>query len=204
MINSMTDIEQIESRFLEVTGLNMDLSKWPIRKSDYKEQQQATSKKASKEFGFVTTPIFVVDAMIALKKELSPEQSILDLCAGCGQFSIRIMRHLYNKFGIEIKKWLKEKHNFLELQLINCAKLVYIFGPEINLYCGDAKKINEIPDDANGVMFYDDDSWKQISEVNELLKDKRVCNNLKILEFIFENHKNSNKLKKLLEKLKII
>lgn len=198
----MNAIKQIESRFLEVTRLSMDLSKWPIRKSDYKEQQQITSKEDSKIFGFVTTPIYLVDAMIAQKKDLNPEQTTLDLCAGCGQFSIRIMRRLYNKFEIDVRKWLKEKHSFSELQMNNCAKLVFIFGPEINLYCGDSRKMNELQDDACGIMFYENNKWTQISEVNELLKDRRVYKHLKLLEFIFENHNNVNKLRKLIEKLK--
>ena len=198
----MTEIEQIESRFLEVTGLDMNLSTWPIRKSDYAQQQQTTSREDSKEFGFVTTPIFLVDTMIALKKDLSPEQTTLDLCAGCGQFSIRIMRRLYNKFEIDVIKWLKEKHSFSELQMNNCAKLVFIFGPEINLYCGDSRKMNELQADACGIMFYENNEWTQIFEVNELLKDSRVCKNLKLLKFIFENHNNVVKLRRLIEKLK--
>ena len=59
-------ITEIEQRFKEVTELNeMDLTKYPIRKSDYKNQQQKTTKEAAKERGYITTPIFLVDTMIA-------------------------------------------------------------------------------------------------------------------------------------------
>ena len=91
-------ITEIEQRFKEITELNeMDLTKYPIRKSDYKNQQQKTTKEAAKERGYITTPIFLVDTMIAMKyKELTPELKTCDLCAGeAGQFTIRLMRMLY-------------------------------------------------------------------------------------------------------------
>src|SRR5574344_757350 len=103
------DILDIEKRFKEVTGLeHVDLTKSVIKKSDFENQQQKTSKQDSKEYGFVATPLFLVDIMILLKfNEITPESKTCDLCAGFGQFTIRLMRMLYNKFSINVDEWLE-------------------------------------------------------------------------------------------------
>ena len=202
----MTDIKNIESRFLEVTKLQLDLSKFPIRKNDFKNQQQITAKDKAKEFGFVTTPIFLVDAMILVDAKINPNMSTLDVCAGCGQFSIRMMRYFYNKFKIDVKDWLKNRHNFNEFQLINCAKLVYIFGNEINLFCGDAKKMPLLNEEDKGIMFFDEktDKWEHNNILDKILKHKIILNNLTYVEKIFKAKDNIEKLQKILDKLEKI
>jgi hypothetical protein len=200
-------ITQIESRFKEITLLNeMNLTKYPIKKSDYKNQQQKTSKEAAKERGYITTPIFLVDAMIALKyNELTPELQTCDLCAGeAGQFTVRLMRMLYNKFNMNVLDWLKNNHTLVELDLSACAKLVYIYGPNINLYCGDATKLSLIGTEDSGIIFYDDNNncWKSNELINQLIQLDVVKNSIQLLTFVFCNHNYPNKLKNLLGKLK--
>ena len=198
-------ITEIENRFKEITLLSeMDLSKYPIRKSDYSDQQQKTSKEAAKERGYITTPIFLVDTMIAMKyKELTPDLQTCDLCAGeAGQFTIRLMRMLYNKFNIDVKDWLKNNHTLVELDLSACAKLVYIYGPNINLYCGDATKLGLIGEEDTGIIFYDGKSeWKSRNLVNELLQYKFVQNSIKLLDFIFNRYNDETKLQTLLSRV---
>lgn len=197
-------ITEIENRFKEITLLSeMDLSKYPIRNADYTDQQQKTSKGAAKERGYITTPIFLVDTMISLKcKELTPELQTCDLCAGeAGQFTIRLMRYLYNKFNIDVNEWLKNNHTLVELNLSACAKLVYIYGPNINLYCGDATKLGLVGKEDTGIIFFDGNTWKSNQYVNQLLTYSKICKSIKVLDFIFNNWNNENKLKQLLEKL---
>jgi hypothetical protein len=197
-------ITEIENRFKEITLLSeMDLSKYPINKADYTDQQQKTSKEAAKERGYITTPIFLVDAMISLKyKELTPELQTCDLCAGeAGQFTIRLMRMLYNKFNMDVNKWLKNNHTLVELYLSACAKLVYIYGPNINLYCGDATKLGLVGEEDTGIIFFDGKTWKSNQYVNQLLTYPKICKSIKALDFIFNNWNNEDKLKQLVEKL---
>jgi hypothetical protein len=197
-------ITEIENKFKEITLLSeMDLSKYPIRKADYTDQQQKTSKEAAKERGYITTPIFLVDAMISLKyKELTPELQTCDLCAGeAGQFTIRLMRMLYNKFNMDVNEWLKNNHTLVELDLSACAKLVYIYGPNINLYCGDATKLGLVGEEDTGIIFFDGKTWKSNQYVNQLLTYPKICKSIKVLDFIFNNWNNEDKLKQLLEKL---
>ena len=197
-------ITEIENRFKEITLLSeMDLSKYPIRKADYTDQQQKTSKEAAKERGYITTPIFLVDAMISIKyKELTPELQTCDLCAGeAGQFTIRLMRMLYNKFNMDVNEWLKNNHTLVELDLSACAKLVYIYGPNINLYCGDATKLGLVGEEDTGIIFFDRKTWKSNQYVNQLLTYPKICKSIKALDFIFNNWNNEDRLKQLLEKL---
>lgn len=155
---NLMEITQIESRFKEISNLSdIDLSKSLIKKSDYPIQQVKTRKDKSKNFGEVFTPLFLVDIMIYLKfKELTPETKTCDLCAGYGQFTIRLMRILYNKFKINVEDWLKNIHTLTELQMESCAKLVYIFGPDINLYAGDSLKLEYSDENDKGILFYNE------------------------------------------------
>lgn len=199
-------IRDIEKRFKEVTNLlDINLSKYPIKKMDYENQQQKTSKESAKERGYITTPIFLVDTMIALKyKELTPTLQSCDLCAGeAGQFTIRLMRMLYNKFKMNVLDWLKDYHTLVELEPLSCSKLVYIYGPNINLFCGDATKLSFANEEDNGIRFFDENEkkWKENKLVNELIQKKVVYSSIKLLDFIFENHSNENRLKALQTKL---
>ena len=198
-------IDQIEKRFKEITELHdIDLPKSLIKKADYKVQQVKTRKEKSKNFGEVFTPLFLVDIMILMKfKEMTPETKTCDLCSGYGQFTIRMMRMLYNKFHMNVEEWLKNVHTLTELQMESCAKLVYIFGPDINLYAGDSLKLEHSDENDKGILFFNEETkkWYNNELVDELIHIKRVKNNLQLLTFIFENNQNSEKLQKLKERL---
>ena len=198
-------IDQIEKRFKEITELHdIDLTKSLIKKADYKVQQVKTRKEKSKNFGEVFTPLFLVDIMILMKfKEMTPETKTCDLCSGYGQFTIRMMRMLYNKFHMNVEEWLKNVHTLTELQMESCAKLVYIFGPDINLYAGDSLKLEHSDENDKGILFFNEETkkWYNNELVDELIHIKRVKNNLKLLTFIFENNQNSEKLQELNRRL---
>jgi len=198
-------INQIEQRFKEISNLHdVDLSKSLIKKSDCPIQQVKTRKDKSKEFGEVFTPLFLVDIMILMKfKDITPKTKTCDLCAGYGQFTIRLMRMLYNKFKIDVNDWLKNIHTLTEIQPESCAKLVYIFGPDINLYDGDSMMLEYSDENDSGILFFDEEAkkWYNNELVNELIHKNIVKNNLKLLTFIFENNMNIERLKKLNERL---
>ena len=198
-------IDQIEKRFKEITELHdIDLTKSLIRKDDYKVQQVKTRKEKSKNFGEVFTPLFLVDIMILMKfKEMTPETKTCDLCSGYGQFTIRMMRMLYNKFHMNVEEWLKNVHTLTELQMESCAKFVYIFGSDINLYAGDSLKLEHSDENDKGILFFNEETkkWYNNELVDELIHIKSVKNNLQLLTFIFENNQNSEKLQKLKERL---
>ena len=198
-------IDQIEKRFKEITELHdIDLTKSLIKKADYKVQQVKTRKEKSKNFGEVFTPLFLVDIMILMKfKEMTPETKTCDLCSGYGQFTIRMMRMLYNKFHMNVEGWLKNVHTLTELQMESCAKLVYIFGPDINLYAGDSLKLEHSDENDKGILFFNEETkkWYNNELVDELIHIKRVKNNLQLLTFIFENNQNSEKLQELNRRL---
>ena len=198
-------IDQIETRFKEIANLHdIDLSKSLLKKSDYPVQQVKTRKDKSKEFGEVFTPLFLVDIMILMKfKDLNVESKTCDLCAGYGQFTIRLMRMLYNKFHMNVEDWLKNVHTLTELQMESCAKLVYIFGPDINLYAGDSLKLEYSDENDKGILFFNEETkkWYNNELVDELIHKDIVKNNLKLLIFVFENNTNSEKLQKLLDRI---
>lgn len=193
-----------ENRFKEISGIDIDLTKDLIKKTDFDVQQTKTNKQKSDEFGEVFTPLYLVDLMIELKfSVLAGNSTTCDLCAGYGQFTIRLMRKLYNRLHINIEKWLEKYHTFTELQLESCAKLVYIFGPNINLYVGDSKNLKYAKSSEYGILFFNEKEkqWKNNELLNELLKFSIVQNNLKLLIKIFEISKNKNKLLLLKDKL---
>ena len=200
-------IEQIENKFKEISNLHdIDLTKSVIRKSDYPIQQVKTRKDKSKEYGEVFTPLFLVDIMLLMKfKELTPKSLTCDLCSGYGQFTVRLMRMMYNKFHINPEEWLKESHTLTELQLSSCAKLVYIFGPYINLYAGDSLKLKDSEDSDSGILFYNEDThkWYNNKLVDKLVRISAVNNNIKLLTFIFENNDKTDKLQILFNRLNI-
>ena len=181
-------IDQIEKRFKEITELHdIDLTKSLIKKADYKVQQVKTRKEKSKNFGEVFTPLFLVDIMILMKfKEMTPETKTCDLCSGYGQFTIRMMRMLYNKFHMNVEEWLKNVHTLTELQMESCAKLVYIFGPDINLYAGDSLKLEHSDENDKGILFLNEETKNGIKLVDNLIHIKYVKNNLKLLIFILK------------------
>ncbi len=169
------DIELLESRFKEVTNLyEIDLTLPSIPKG--LDSRQKTSKESTKTLGFVPTPLWLVDEMLEPEMDkLDFNSTTCDACAGCGQFSIRLMRKLYNKFlGMGVVKekvdcwiekcWLQKQHYFTEFQFSNVAKLIYIFGPSINVYVGDSLNMKYAKDEDKGLLFFNEKrkSWLNI------------------------------------------
>ena len=173
----MTGIETIESRFKEVTDLtHLDLSTPHFERGD--NQQQKTTKQQFKDFGWVCTPLWLVDEMLEPEiSNLSLTSTTCDACAGCGQFSIRLMRKLYDKFikmGVVEEKvnawvtkvWLPKLHYFTEFQFSNVAKLIYIFGPSINVYIGDSLNMKYSGENESGLLFFNPKTKKWVNLPN--------------------------------------
>ena len=137
-------LEEIESRFKTETGIPTDLSVFPIT-----ELYTQPESKYRTLHGEVFTPLQLVDSMV-LKSDPKPNQFNLDLCAGHGQFSVRILRYLFNRQPFDIAYYLKTFHYFNEINPENVKLLLKIFGKEINILYGDATKLNLIPDDETG------------------------------------------------------
>lgn len=176
----MNTIDEIENRFKEVSGLtHLDLSISHFNKGN--DQQQKTTKTEYKNWGFVCTPLWLVDDMIESKmSSLTMTSKTCDACCGCGQFSIRLMRKMYNKFKAQgvsetkLDKWvdkvfLANNHYFTEFQFSNVAKLIYIFGTKINVYIGDTLNLKYSNDNDSGLMFFDDKKkrWYNIPNLVE-------------------------------------
>lgn len=198
-------LEQIEQRFCETAKLNVDLSIFPFKKDTYKEQKQETIKELSKKFGFVPTPIFLVDAMICMEiKNIKADSITCDFCSGIGQYTIRLLRYLKNKFDIDVEDFLTNNHYMTELQPENCAALVYIFGPKINLYVGDSMNLKYSTEEDKGILFFNDKTkiWEHNTLIDGLLTKETFNTNKQFLSFIFNNYKDSNKIVKFVNKIK--
>ena len=135
----MIILEDIESKFKKLNNIEIDLKDFPLE--EYTIIRYSNNKLKKKQYGEVFTPLYLVDRMIQQAAPI-PETRTLDLCAGLGQFTIRLMRYYQNNFPIfNIEEFLR-KHYFNEIQLESCNKLKEIFGSKINLLNGDCKKIN--------------------------------------------------------------
>lgn len=198
-------IEEIENRFKQISNLgDIDLSASLIKKEDYQKQQANTDKKKSDQFGEVFTPLYLVDIMLYSRLQGINENSFTcDLCGGYGQFTIRLMRILYNKYHMNVEEWLKNQHTFTEIQAESCAKLIYIFGPDITLYCGDTKNITD-QDEGRGIFFFNEATkkWEHDEWVDKIIQKQTIKNNKDYLTFVFNNYKDRNKLAEFLKSIK--
>lgn len=171
------EISTIEFRFKEVTGLtDLDLSVRHFEKGD--NQQQKTTKEQYRTHGWVCTPLWLVDEMLEPEiPNLTLTSTTCDTCAGCGQFSIRLMRKLHDKFikmGVVDAKvnswitnvWLPKLHYFTEFQFSNVAKLIYIFGTSINVYVGDSLNMKYAGDNDSGLLFFNAKEKKWVNLPN--------------------------------------
>lgn len=179
-------IALIESRFKEVTGLtDIDLTLPTIPKN--LDSRQKTTKEETKVLGYVPTPLWLVDEMLEPQiPNLTLTSTTCDACAGCGQFTIRLMRKMYNKIremgasedkaNVWIQKvWLSKLHYFTEFQFSNVAKLVYIFGPQINVYAGDSLNMKYAKDEDSGLLFFNEKrkSWVNIPNLNPEVEKRK-------------------------------
>jgi type I restriction-modification system DNA methylase subunit len=88
----MVILDRIEDRFRIVTGYG-DLSQYPMTKSG----GFATDRDKSRDFAEVFTPPHIVDRMLESIPNLSGSTKNLDLCAGHGQFTIRMLRKFFQQ-----------------------------------------------------------------------------------------------------------
>ena len=194
---SKSRIEQIEQRFKNVTGLtHLDLSTPHFERGA--NQQQATTKDEYKKFGFVTTPLWLVDEMLEPEiSNLTLTSTTCDACSGCGQFSIRLMRKLHDKFvkmGVPEQKvnawvtkvWLPKLHYFTEFQFSNVAKLIYIFGADINIYIGDSLNMKYAGENDKGLLFFNPKEKKWVNLPNLLPYIEPMKDDLNALLIVFD------------------
>ena len=151
MDKTMT-VNKIEERFLEVTKFDCNLNKFPLEITDCSKIKK--DKEKSNLHGEVFTPLWFVDKMILKAGDsLKKAKTTHDLCAGYGQFTVRILRFLVEKQeSFNPENWLKGVHSFSEYQPSSACKLLYIFGTDINLFIGDAEKLGELKDTDNGIL----------------------------------------------------
>lgn len=191
----MMDIETSELRFKEVTGLkDLDLSTPHFTKGE--NQQQLTSKSDFKNFGWVCTPLWLVDEMLEPEIEkLTLDSRTCDACAGCGQFTIRMMRKFKTRFpDMDEEHWLRSSHWFTEFQFSNIARLVYIFGPQINVYAGDSLNVKYAKDADKGLLFFNEKrkEWLNIPNLQpEVEKRKDNLSDLITLFTVLESSWNT-------------
>lgn len=172
----MNNIQDIESRFLEVTGLprKTDLTPYPLTEHIGFDIRNAHKK----ESGEVFTPLELVDRMLEISNP-DPTKFNMDLCAGRGQFTIRILRRFVNQNpDFNIRYYLTNLHWFNELNVQSCIELIYIFGETINLAIGPAQELKNYPSDFEtniwnkGIYYWDAaiKKWvsKDIEELNNL------------------------------------
>lgn len=166
----------IEDRFKQVANLHGDFTLVPMPKEYH--LQVTTDKQKSDTFGEVFTPIWLVDAMIERVSDYdwrNCNKTTLDLCAGYGQFTIRILRKKFSLLGnkFDIKKFLFDTHYFSELQLSSCYKLMHIYSPKINLFIGDSKELNSLPDNCSGIYIYKNKWFDCTIKVQEIFGNPR-------------------------------
>ena len=116
-MTTIESIEAIESRFKEVTGLtHLDLSTPHFKRGD--DQQQKTTKQQFKDFGWVCTPLWLVDEMLEPEiPNLTLTSTTCDACSGCGQVVARIKQlttnYLWKKQGEHLRKYYWKQHHIL-------------------------------------------------------------------------------------------
>ena len=169
-------IEDMEKRFIDVASIDATVEELNVKRlSKEKSLQVKTNKDKSKEHGEVFTPLWLVDKMldrIANYDWENQNKTTMDMCAGYGQFTIRMIRRKYNLLGnkFKLKKFLTKTHYFNEIQLSSCYKLLYIFGKHINLFIGDSRQLNKLKDNDNGILFYSDELGRWINITDDVHK----------------------------------
>ena len=138
-------IEQIEQRFKEVTKLQplVDLTVYPL--TEHVGFEIRLQEK--KDNGEVFTPLQLVDRMLEISNP-QPDKFNMDLCAGHGQFTVRMLRRFVNQNkDFDIYCYLKNFHWFNELNPKSVEDLIYIFGKDINIAAGPAQELKYMPEE---------------------------------------------------------
>lgn len=167
-------LRHMEARFLEVAGLEGDLS--CISQED--NMQVKVNKEKSDTHGEVFTDLWLVDKMLDRIPPVDWKcltRTTHDLCAGYGQFTIRMLRRRFHHLGekLNIQEILSEYHLFSELQLSSCFRLLYVFGTSIRLLIGDVTRMGELPNRAeHGIWVYCTNGWEDKTELVTRLFNK--------------------------------
>ena len=164
-------VESVEERFKDVANLDGDFSLMPMPKEYH--LQVTTDKAKSDTFGEVFTPIWLVDSMLERVSDYdwrNGKKITMDLCAGYGQFTVRMIRKKYHLMGekFDVKKFLFNTHYFSELQLSSCYKLMHIYSPNINLFIGDSKELKSLPENCSGIYYYNKEWIECTDKVKEI------------------------------------
>ena len=175
-MRTKTIVETIEKRFKEVANLEGDFSLMPMPKEYH--LQVATNKSKSDTFGEVFTPIWLVDSMLERVSDYewrNANKITLDLCAGYGQFTIRMIRKKFSLLGnkFDVLKFLFKTHYFSELQLSSCYKLLHIYSCNINLFIGDSKELKSLPEDCSGIYYFKNGWHNCTDKVQELMGEPK-------------------------------
>lgn len=178
-------VERFESRFKDVANLEGDFSLMPMPKEYH--LQVSTNKEKSDTFGEVFTPIWLVDSMLERVSDYdwrNENKITLDLCAGYGQFTIRMIRKKYQLMGenFNLKRFIQQTHYFSELQLSSCYKLLHIYHNNINLFIGDSKELKSLPENCTGIYYYKN-GWIECTDiVKEIIGNPKKKYNKKLEE----------------------
>ena len=170
-MRTKTILQCIEQRFKDVANLDGDFSLMPMPKEYH--LQVTTNKEKSDSFGEVFTPIWLVDSMLERVSDYdwrNQNKITLDLCAGYGQFTVRMLRKKFSLMGnkFDILKFLFDKHYFSELQLSSCYKLLHIYSCNINLFIGDSKELKSLPEDCSGIYYFNKEWIECTEQVKEI------------------------------------
>ena len=145
----MRNIETLEKKFKKYTGISPDLNMtiFPI----LQHTPFAINIKNKKQMGQVFTPLQIVDHMIEISQP-RPDQHNMDLCAGRGQFTIRMLRYFTNRFPeFNMEEYLINRHWFNEFNPDNAQDIINIFGNNINLCIGPAQKLDKMAQNAMAI-----------------------------------------------------
>ena len=170
-MRTKTILQCIEQRFKDVANLDGDFSLMPMPKEYH--LQVTTNKEKSDSFGEVFTPIYLVDSMLERVSDYdwrNQNKITLDLCAGYGQFTVRMLRKKFSLMGnkFDILKFLFDTHYFSELQLSSCYKLLHIYSCNINLFIGDSKELKSLPEDCSGIYYFNKEWIECTEQVKEI------------------------------------
>ncbi len=170
-MRTKTILQCIEQRFKDVANLDGDFSLMPMPKEYH--LQVTTNKEKSDSFGEVFTPIWLVDSMLERVSDYdwrNQNKITLDLCAGYGQFTVRMLRKKFSLMGnkFDILKFLFDTHYFSELQLSSCYKLLHIYSCNINLFIGDSKELKSLPEDCSGIYYFNKEWIECTEQVKEI------------------------------------
>jgi predicted helicase len=191
-------VESVESRFKEVAQLQGDFSLIPMPKEHH--LQVSTNKSKSDTFGEVFTPIWLVDSMLERVSDYywrNNSKVTLDLCAGYGQYTVRILRKKFHLMGenFDARNFLFKTHYFSELQLSSCYKLMHIYSPKINLFIGDSKELKSLPENCSGIYYYNKKWIECTKQVKEIFGNPKKRYSLEVeAKFVTEMEKLTSEL----------